>query len=56
VLFFGIASYLFGQMLELILTDLSQYETGIILFFLLGAMIWLYLQYRNRPERGSEYE
>ena len=56
-LIFGIAGYLFGQLMELILTDVSKYETRIILFILIpGALFLLYSRYRNQREKGSDHD
>ena len=56
-LIFGIAGYLFGHLMELILSDVGKYETRIILFVLIpGSLFWLYRRYMNRKEKGSEHE
>jgi len=47
-LIFGVAGYLFGHVMELILSDVGKYEVWIILFLLLpGVLIWLSQWYRE---------
>lgn len=54
---FGLAGYLFGHLMKLILSDVSKYEVWIILLFVLpGVMIWLYRRYRYQKEQASEEE
>jgi membrane protein DedA with SNARE-associated domain len=54
---FGIAGYLFGNLMELILMDVSKYEHWIVIVFLiLGAIIWVYRHYANRVEKGEDHE
>jgi membrane protein DedA with SNARE-associated domain len=54
---FGLAGYLFGHLMELIVTNVSKYEIWIVLFFLLpGVLVWLHQQYRNRKRENSEQE
>ncbi len=46
---FGIAGYLFGHLMELILRDVSVYEHWIILFILIpGVLLWLVRWYRQQ--------
>jgi membrane protein DedA with SNARE-associated domain len=48
-LFFGIAGYLFGQLMQLILKDVSRYEIWIVIFLLIpGTLFWLHQRYTNR--------
>ena len=48
-LIFGIAGYLFGQLIEVILEDVGKYEHWIALGILIaGACIWLYRRYALR--------
>ncbi len=50
---FGLAGYLFGHLMELVLRDVSRYEPWIILLFLIpGVSIWLLRWYKeeNRNE------
>jgi membrane protein DedA with SNARE-associated domain len=50
---FGIAGYLFGHLMELILRDVSRYEAWIILFILIpGILIWLFRSYK-REDRND---
>jgi len=45
---FGIAGYLFGHLMELVLRDVSRYEPWIILFILLpGVLLWLFRLYKE---------
>ena len=56
-LFFGIAGYLFGHLMGLILTDVGKYEIWIILFLLIpGVAFWLRRRYTGRKEKGSQQE
>jgi len=56
-LFFGIAGYLFGHLMELVLTDVGKYEIWIILFLLIpGIAFWLRRWYTSRKEKGSQQE
>lgn len=46
---FGIAGYIFGQVMELILVDVGTYEHWIALGLVaIGASIWLYRRYSPR--------
>jgi membrane protein DedA with SNARE-associated domain len=48
-LFFGIAGYLFGHLMKLVLSDVSKYEVRIILFLLLpGTLIWLFRRFKEQ--------
>lgn len=50
---FGIAGYLSGHLMELVLRDVSRYEPWIILFILIPSVsIWLFRWYKeeNRNE------
>jgi membrane protein DedA with SNARE-associated domain len=48
-LIFGIAGYLFGQLMEIILVDVGKYEHWIALGILIvGACFWLYRRYATR--------
>jgi membrane protein DedA with SNARE-associated domain len=50
---FGIAGYLFGHLMELILRDVSRYEPWLILFILIpGILIWLFRSYK-REDRND---
>ncbi len=52
---FGITGYLFGHLMELILNDVSKYETWVILLFLLpGAMIWIYRHSMAGKEKNPD--
>jgi uncharacterized membrane protein len=56
-MFFGMAGYLFGHLMELILMDVSKYEYWIMIVFLItGAMIWLYRQFAHKVEEGDDHE
>jgi len=45
---FGIAGYLFGHLMELVLRDVSRYEQWILLFILIpGILIWLLRWYKE---------
>lgn len=47
-LFYGMAGYLFGQVVEVILADIEKYELWIVLcMILIGGVIWFY---RNRNQ------
>jgi membrane protein DedA with SNARE-associated domain len=57
-LIFGVAGYLFGQMVEIILVDVERYEVWIfLLIVLLGASVWLYrrrtIKIINKPENNE---
>jgi membrane protein DedA with SNARE-associated domain len=45
---FGIAGYLFGHLMELVLRDVSRYEQWILLFILIpGVLIWFFRWYKE---------
>lgn len=45
---FGLAGYLFGHLMELVLRDVSRYEHWVILFILIpGVLIWMFRWYRQ---------
>jgi membrane protein DedA with SNARE-associated domain len=51
-LVFGVAGYLFGHLMTLILSDVSRYETWIIILILIpGSLFWLHRRYANRKRR-----
>jgi membrane protein DedA with SNARE-associated domain len=50
---FGIAGYLFGHLMELVLRDVSRYEPWLILFILIpGVLLWL-LRWYKEEERND---
>lgn len=54
-LFFGIAGYLFGQVVASILKDVGRYERWIILCILIpAAVFWLYRRIADRVERSVD--
>jgi membrane protein DedA with SNARE-associated domain len=57
-LIFGVAGYMFGQIVEVILVDVEKYELWIALVIvLLGASVWLYrrrmIKVINKPENNE---
>ena len=56
-LIFGLTGYVFGQIMEVILVDVSKYETWIALgILLMGIFIWLNRWHANRKEKGVHHE
>ena len=56
-LIFGLAGYVFGRIMEIILADVSKYETRIALVILIaGIIIWLNRRHTNRKEKGVDHE
>lgn len=54
-LFFGVAGYLFGQVVEVILADVDKYELWIALaIVLLGASVWLYRRHTVKVVNKAE--
>ncbi len=53
-LIFGIAGYLFGQLMEILLVDVGRYEHWIALGLVLaGAGVWLYRHYTPRAKKAA---
>jgi membrane protein DedA with SNARE-associated domain len=54
-LIFGIAGYMFGQIVEVILTDVDKYELWLALaIVLVGAGVWLYRRRTSKIIRNEE--
>lgn len=53
-LIFGVAGYLFGQMIEVILVDVDKYELWIAsAIVLVGAIVWLYRHHTSKRIRTA---
>ncbi len=49
VIIFGMAGYLFGQIMEVILVDMDKYELWIALgIAIIGGIVWLYRRYTHK--------
>jgi membrane protein DedA with SNARE-associated domain len=56
-LIFGLAGYLFGQLLEIILVDAGKYEHWITFGIVaIGIGLWLFRQYLQRNQKGVQHE
>lgn len=54
-LIFGVAGYLFGQVVEVILADVDKYELWIALVIVLaGASVWLYRRHKIKAINTAE--
>jgi membrane protein DedA with SNARE-associated domain len=54
-LIFGVAGFLFGQVVEVILVDVDKYELSIVfVIILLGASVWLYRRRRIKDTNTLE--
>lgn len=54
-LLFGVAGYMFGQMVEAVLIDVDKYELWIALaIVLVGASVWLYRRHTSKIIRKAE--
>ena len=53
-LIFGLAGYIFGQIVEVVLIDIDKYELWLALaIVLIGAPVWLYRRHTIN-KKGSE--
>ena len=56
-LVFGVAGYLFGQLMEVILVDVEKYEHWIALGLVMtGVFVWLSRHYTRRAQKGIQPE
>jgi membrane protein DedA with SNARE-associated domain len=56
-LIFGMAGYLFGQLMEIILADVGTYEHWIALGLVTsGAIVWFYRRYTLKAKKGADDE
>ncbi|HSB00118.1 MAG TPA: DedA family protein [Anaerolineales bacterium] len=54
---FGMAGYLFGQLMEIILADVGKYELWIALGIVaIGVGVWLFRHHIPRTKKGARYE
>ncbi len=57
VLVFGLAGYLFGQLMEIVLVDVRKYEIWIALGIILaGVFVWSFRRYNSRRRDDTDYE